>query len=242
MKSAKPAGAVPAIEKGKFPHDLLDKTLKKHVNDVGQVDYKALKADRTDLEAYLYAVSTVSPKNRPELFGSAEEKLAYWINTYNAWTLYAVTERPKMKSVIDEKMNFFYFTEYSVGGESLSLYAIENDIVRPEFNEPRAHMALNCASGGCPELPAEAFMPEQLEAQLTREVREFCAHPEKVRVKDGKAEVSEIFDFYPEDFEADGGPVAFCKKWGRDELPDGEFSYIPYDWSLNAQPGTALFE
>lgn len=242
VQVAKPAGAAPIIEAGKFPHALLDQALKKHVDDAGRVDYKALRADRADLERYLYAVSKVSPKSDPSKFGSRDEALAYWINAYNAYTIYAVTERPAMRSVIDAKTNFFYFTEYVLGGESMSLYSLENDIVRPEFKEPLVHMALNCASVGCPELPAEAFLPATLQAQLANEATEFCAHPDKVRVKAGKVEVSQIFEFYRDDFEADGGPVGFCRKWGRDDLPDGDLSYIPYDWSLNAQPGTALFE
>ena len=84
--------------------------------------------------------------------------------------LYGVTQRPTLKSVIDEKEDFFYFTKYSLGGEGVNLYDLENSIVRKEFNEPRIHMALNCASGGCPELPPEAFTPEKLEEQLTREL------------------------------------------------------------------------
>ena len=65
----------------------------------------------------------------------------------------------------------------------------------------------------------------------------------RLRVKDGVVEVSQIFDWYADDFKADGGPIAFCKKWGRTDLPsDAKVEFIPYDWSLNAQPGRALFD
>ena len=231
------------VKANQFPHEVLDRVLKKVVDDQGRVDYKALAADRNALEKYLYAISQFSPHSHPKLFTTQDHRLAYWINAYNAYVLYAVTDRPTMKSVIDDKNDFFYFTEYTFGGEPWSLYKLENDIVRKEFNDPRIHMALNCASVGCPELPPEAFTPQRLQEQLTREVKEFCLHKDKVRVNGESVEVSQIFEFYPDDFEADGGPVAFCRKWGNETLPEkSAFTYIPYDWALNAQPQKALFE
>lgn len=238
----RPAGDPLPIEKGKFPHDALNGVMAKYVNDQGKVDYKGLKADRTDLERFIVAVATASPHQSPELFPSEAERLTYWINGYNAYVLYAVTERPQMKSVNDDVKDFFYFTKYRFGNEEISLYSLENDIVRKEFKEPRIHFALNCASGGCPELPAEAFMPERLEEQLSREAKEFCTNEKKVRVAGGTVEMSQIFEWYGDDFKASGGPVEFCRRWGRDDLPSGEVKFIPYDWSLNAQPGRALFE
>lgn len=255
-----PEGEKLAVSAGNFPHETFNGVLAKHVDDKGKVDYKALKADRGDLERYLVAISESSPDNKPELFPTKDHELAYWINAYNAYVLYAVTERPQMKSVEDDLKNFFYFTEYVLGGKKISLYNIENEIVRKRYKEPRIHFALNCASWSCPELPPEAFMPDKLEEQLAREAKEFCAHPEKVflgpgviktpritsapdNAPDNLVRLSQIFEWYADDFVADGGPVAFCKKWGRDDLPaGGPTEFIQYDWTLNAQPGRALFE
>ncbi len=230
------------VRKSDFPHQTLDGLLHKYVDDKGRVDYKGLAADRDDLLRYLKAVQTVSPHSNPELFATSEERLAYWINAYNAYVLFAVTSRPAMRSVNDEKVDFFYLTKYELGGDAINLYDIENEIVRPEFSEPRVHMALNCASGGCPELPAEAFTPAKLEEQLAREAAEFCAHPTKVQVEGDKVRVSSIFDWYSADFERDGGPIKFCTKWGRADLPDRKPEFLEYDWRLNAQPGKALFD
>jgi hypothetical protein len=238
-----PQGEKLEVMKGAFPHDVLDGVLKKVVNDRGRVDYKTLAADRAALQKYLVAVAEVSPHANPELFPKPEDRLAYWINAYNAYVLYAVTERPTMKSVNDDATNFFYFTKYDFGNEEISLYKLENDVVRKEFSEPRIHFALNCASAACPELPPEAFMPERLEDQLAREAREFCANPDKVRLNGTTVEVSQIFEWYGDDFAALGGPVEFCRKWGRTDLPEkADVEFIPYDWTLNAQTGRALFE
>ncbi len=228
-----------------FPYALLDRVLAKVVDDHGRVDYKTLAGDRADLERFLAAVAQVSPHSNPELFPAREDRLAYWLDAYDAYVLYAVTERPAMRSVNDDATSFFYFTRYSFGGEEISLYNLENEVVRGEFAEPRVHFALNCASVGCPRLPREAFVPARLEDQLGREAREFCVDPEKVRANGNTVEVSRIFDWYSDDFTADGGPVAFCRKWGRGDLPApdvAEVSFITYDWTLNAQAGRALFE
>ncbi|MEE2902800.1 MAG: DUF547 domain-containing protein [Myxococcota bacterium] len=235
-----PPGTPIKVEKSAFPHAVFDSVLKKVVNERGQVNYKALFSDRSDLERYMYALQEYSPFSHPALFQSKTEKLAYWINAYNASVLYGVTQRPSMKSVIDVKYDFFYFTKYSFGGRNINLYDLENEIIRKTFNEPRIHMALNCASIGCPELPREAFIPVRLEEQLTREAIKFCNQPKNIRMNNDKAEVSEIFEFYKEDFPK--GPVKFCMEWGNKQLPaEAEWTYIPYDWSMNSQPGKAIF-
>ena len=155
--------------------------------------------------------------------------------------LYAVSEQPALRSVHDDKNNFFYFTEYELGGETMSLYHLENEVVRKEFKEPRIHFALNCASASCPQLPAEAFPPEKLQEQLDRESRAFCQRPDSFTYENGVAMASQIFEWYADDFA--GGAVPFCRAHGRDDVPENApVEFIPYDWTLTAQPGRALFE
>lgn len=238
-----PPGEHPEVTRGRFPHEVLDQVLASVVDDRGRVDYLTLAANRRDLERYLAAVADVSPHSRPELFPTREDALAYWINAYNAYVLYAVTERPSMKAVDDDKTDFFYFTKYDLGDETMSLYELENEVVREEFADPRIHFALNCASLGCSELPAEAFTPARLEEQLHREAREFCADPKKVKVIDDDVEMSKIFEWYADDFEAAGGPLELCRAYGRDDLPAKEeagVSFMPFDWTLNSQPNKSL--
>src|SRR5262245_29618821 len=107
-----PQGDKLQVAPGGFPHQVFDGVVKKVVNDRGRVDYKTLAAERAELQRYLVAVADVSPHSNPELFPTKEDKLAYWINAYNAYVLYAVTERPTMKSVNDDATSFFYFTKY----------------------------------------------------------------------------------------------------------------------------------
>ncbi|MBX2814283.1 MAG: DUF547 domain-containing protein [Myxococcales bacterium] len=220
-----------------FPHQVLDDALAGLVDSEGRVDYKSLRQDQGALLRYLNAVARFSPKSHPGLFPGETDVLTYWINSYNAYVIYAVVTNPKLQSVHDNKAKFFYFTKYVFGGKAHSLYAVENNIIREEFKEPRIHFALNCASVGCPKLPPEAFDPLRLETQLARETKTFCADPTKVQIRDGSVFVSQIFEWYAKDFSEEGGAIAFCRKWGRDDLPtDAQLRYLPYDWSLNAQP------
>lgn len=238
-----PAGEPLPIASGSFPHESLTSVLEKVVNDRGQVDYKALKADRGELERYIVALSKTSPHKDPIAFPTTEDKLAYWLNAYNATVLYAVTERPGMHSVNDDVKNFFYFTEHAFGDERLSLYKLETDVIRKEFGEPRVHFALNCASAGCPELPHEAFTPAKLEEQLARASKAFCTNEKRVRIEGNVVWMSQIFEWYADDFKNEGGPIAFCTKWGRNDLPsEAEVKFIPYDWSMNAQASKGLWE
>jgi hypothetical protein len=233
-----PAGEPLPIARGKFPHEALGRVLEKYVDAQGRVDYKGLRADRAELERYLIAVAATSPHQEPDAFPSERDKLAYWINAYNAYVLYAVTERPLMKAINEDLKTFFYFTQYEFGKERWSLYRVENLIVRKEFAEPRVHFALNCGSVGCPQLPIAAFQPERLEDQLARESRKFCDDDRRIRMKDpSTVEVSQLFEFYSEDFRPLGGALAFCRMWGRGDLPSiAEVRYIPWDWTVNAQP------
>ena len=232
------AGLPSESQPGPFPHEAFDSVLKRVVDLHGRVDYRALTEDRSDLERYLFALATVSPRSAPGAFATEQDRLAYWLNAYNAAVLFGVTERPGLTSVRDRRADFFALTRYVFGDEPLSLHTLETSVIRAELKEPRIHVALNCASVGCPRLPAEAFDPAQLEQQLTREARAFCADEANVRISGNRIELSQIFQWYRDDFEAGGGPLAFCRRWGRNDLPaDAPIDFIPYDWSLNAQPG-----
>ena len=210
--------------------------LKTYVNEIGKVNYAALKANRKPLDRFVSLLGSVGPKTRPDLFKSRNDKLAYYINAYNALTMFNVINRlPKMKSVNDDIKSFFYFTEFPLDGRSLSLYNLENKLIRPEFNEPRIHFALNCASIGCPQLPNTAFLPKTLDEQLARETQKFLHEARNVNVEEGWLVLSTIFKWYKEDF-----PPSVIK-WINKEAPDlkllddAAVKYRAYDWTLNTQ-------
>ena len=199
-----------------FVHDDWDAFVSRHVNDLGRVDYPAAVRDREDLDRYLAAVAAASPDATPSGFHTEADRLAYWLNAYNAWAVQVVLERYPVGSVrevqtpftrlatplLPKGAGFFFFHRIQLGGAKTSLYYLENSVIRKRFDEPRVHFALNCASIGCPRLPRSAFRGESLEEQLERETRHFLAEDRNVHVDPSQRVVrlSSIFDWYEADF------------------------------------------
>jgi len=236
VRPADPADTVPPP--AEFPHEIFHEVLQTHVTDEGLVDYATLQDQHGTLDEYVGYLAITSPHRHPDHFPDDDHALAYWINAYNALAITGVIDRPGLTSVIKEKIDYFALTKYILGKEKVTLYVLENGIVRKEFSDPRIHFALNCQSVGCPRLPNEVFDPEQLDQQLDAMTVEFVSDPEKVRVADDEVQISSIFKWYAEDFEPAGGAVAYINQYRPEPLPtDLPVTYIEYDWALIAQPG-----
>jgi len=147
-------------------------TLKTYVDNQGMVNYKGLKANREKLDSF---VSSVAKLNR-EVYGkwSVQEKIAFWINLYNGFTLKVIIDNYPIKSSflksriypknsirqisgVWDKLNF------TVMGQNMTLDGIEHETLRKNFNEPRVHMALVCAAIGCPLLRNEPYIGGKLD-------------------------------------------------------------------------------
>jgi len=244
--AATPAGAQPAAV---FDHSAFDGLLAAHVSPEGHVDYDAF-GQAPAFRAYLGALARADPA----LLEPAE-RLALWINAYNAYTIELIVRHDERKSIrnINRALGLFAgkgpWKERlaEVGGRSYTLDEIEHDIIRREFDEPRIHFALVCAAVGCPPLRQEAFAGPRLEEQLQDQGRRFLLDsPEKNRVDAERRVVhlSPIFDWYREDFPAGAEGLGrylaafFPPGAERALLESGSFrtSYTRYDWSLNGRP------
>lgn len=236
-------GATPAARGAEFSYASLDSALVRHAHG-GRVDYGALARDRGPLERFLAAARDARPDDWPR-----DERLAFWVNVYNARVLDGAIRRPGLKSVLDVGRalgvpTFEFFRERSVsGGRELSLHDIENEILRSGFHEPRIHFVLNCASASCPALPAHPLTAGTLEPTLDRAARAFLADTARNQLEPGKElRLSPIFKWYAEDFSAAGGVRAFVltHAQGASALQGNEsIHYLDYDWSLNGDWGPA---
>jgi hypothetical protein len=137
------------------------------------------------------------------------------------------------------KFHFFFLKRLRVGGVWISLYSLENDVIRP-LGEARVHFALNCMAVSCPRLPREPFTEAQLDRQLDREARYFFAEERNLRIdsQGKKVTVSEILEFYEEDFTAqEGSLTAYIDRYTEASIPrDFEVGFFDYDWTVNRQP------
>jgi hypothetical protein len=198
-----------------------------------------MAADRAALKAVLEAYSAVTPEQFAAF--SRPQQMAFLINAYNAFTVELIlTEYPKLKSIKDLapvwsspwKKSF-----YRLLGESRNLDWIEHEQLRPKYNDPRVHAAVNCASTA-----------DRIEDQLEDGMRRFLGDRTRNRASADKLEVSSIFKWFREDFEK--GHQGFNKvedvfaRYAAQLSPDPAVQeqlrsrrltpvFLDYDWSLN---------
>ena len=219
-------------------HAVWDTLLHRHVKKDGFVDYKGMVKDSIELNQYLSQLSAANPNSTN---WTREEKLAFWINAYNAFTVKLIVDHYPVKSIKDIKrgipfVNTVWDIQFiKIGGKTYDLNNIEHSILRPDFKDARVHAAINCASFSCPALRAEAYKAEKLDAQLTDAMRSFVNDPLRNRVTATKADISEIFKWFRGDFTRDIGSIrGFLNQYATEGLnANGRINYIDYDWRLN---------
>ncbi len=223
------------------PEKAWHNVLSHFVDERGRINFAGIAKSPSDLEAYVAYLATVSPASAPQSFPTENAKLAYYINAYNALAMYNVvhSEIPVNLGSKSAQVRFFYRKRFEIGGQRISLYDLENKVIRP-MGEPRVHFALNCMAQSCPQLPGEAFRAETLDQELEREAQQFFNDERNVKVEPGKKTVrlSEILSFYKEDFlKAASSLVAYANRYREEKIPeDYKVEFIPYDWTVNKQP------
>jgi len=222
-------------------HKSYDELLRKYVDENGMVNYKDLRTERSKLKSYLEVLEA----NPPQASWTNNQKLAFWINAYNAFTLELILTHYPVKSIKDIGSVIkipFVSTAWdirfiNVGGKEYNLNDIEHGIIRKVFDEPRIHFALVCAAVSCPKLQNSAFTSENLESLLSKAATEFLADVEKNDFKNTKkAELSKIFNWYGEDFNNNGTLIEYLNQYAPLRLEkDAKIAWKDYDWTLNEQ-------
>lgn len=237
----------------RFSHADWQSVLDDFVRRDGLVDYRALARDRAALDRYVAAIAKDSPVSSPALFPTREEALAYYINAYNALIFAGVLDRgPEERSVwsgLVSGFNFFVRMKVEVGGEKMSLKALEEQDILKVFKEPRVHAVLNCASIGCPPLSREAFVPERLEEQLQAMTVSWVNDPYHCKVDDGARTVTlnKIFDWFRSDFidyekragNQEPNLISFVNRFRpeSEQIPlDYRVKFSAYDKAINKVP------
>lgn len=197
----------------------------------GGVKYAAWKANSADLQAIQGVVEAIAAA--PASSAKSKEQLAFHLNAYNAWILREALGKYPTKSVKDTLFTFFTGKRIVVAGEKMSFNTLEKDIIRPRFNEPRIHFALNCASYSCPPLRAEPYDAAKLDSQLDAQTRAYVNDDRGVKVSGDTAQLSKIFDWYKEDFGGEAGVNGFLAKYRGGKTGYKKVTFQDYDWSLN---------
>lgn len=228
-------------------HELWEELLRRYVDADGMVDYTGWKQSAEDmrrLDEYLAALSQADDARE----ATAAERLAFWINAYNAVTVRGILREYPTTSIQNHVArvwgyNFWRDLKLIVGDRRYSLGEIEHSVLR-KMNEPRIHFAIVCASRGCPRLLNEAYSADRLEEQLSRNTLAFFADPTKCSVDAAQDELhlSPILDWFATDFGASTPAVLQrIAHWLPEsaqavaQSKDVRVKYLDYDWSLNDQ-------
>ncbi len=217
----------------------------------GRVGYKTMKADRVRLDKLVTDVAEADLSKITE-----DQKLAFYINAYNIITLRSVIDAYPVKSMKDID-GVWKKQKWTVAGMEVTLNALENDVIREDFSEPRIHFALVCAAKGCPPLTSVPYLGDILDEQLAKAGKAFVTDTKRnwVDEKNGKIGLSQIFQWYGHDFQdkyympdvmhnlckEDNSAVCYIMShFPKDRQnkilgTDFKIEYLDYDWSLNEQ-------
>lgn len=234
------------------PSRAYDRLLGRVVTEDGLVDYDRLEAERAALDDFVAWIA------RPRRVPRSNMQHAFWLNAYNALVLYAVLEDERPDSVLDVDgwmpspgSGFFCERAFLVQGRPVSLWEIEHERLRGRVMDYRDHAAMNCASRSCPPLRDEMYdlrsLGTQLKDQMTRWVDDDARG---VRIEDGQAVFSPIFDWFAWDFGfltagddlcttaarfATGPKARRLEALAEEGCPH---TFFAYDWTLNDASGT----
>lgn len=196
----------------------------------GKVAYADIKEDPAMLDELIQMAQGISVSQE-----NVKEYQAFWINGYNLLVIKGIVDNYPLKSPIDID-GFFDRKKWEIGGKQITLNAIENKLLRKNFpNEPRFHFVLVCGALGCPPIIDAAYMPSTLDAQLDEQTKKALNDPNFIRVDKHSVKVSQIFEWYKEDFTRRGQTLTeFISQYRDEKLPeDAKVSYYEYDWTLN---------
>ncbi|NNJ89269.1 MAG: DUF547 domain-containing protein [Eudoraea sp.] len=209
-------------------HDSWNVLVKEFVQKNGNVDYKGFKEKETELKKYLIYLEGFTPT----VAWSQNEKLAYYINLYNAGTIALILENYPVESIKDIKRPWGK-ARLKIGDDSVSLGHIEHRILR-KMHEPRIHFAINCASYSCPKLLNEAYTADKMEKQLQEATFNFVNDPSKNKIAENSLELSAIFKWFKGDFTDKRSLITYLQPYTKISIKkDAKISYLSYDWRLN---------
>ena len=212
-----------------FDYKSYNTFLSTYVSEKGNVNYDKIKTNKSELDAIIKQFEKTQPNEK----WSRDEKLAYYINAYNIYTLKIVTDNYPLKS-IKNIPNVWDKKFIPSNKDKISLGDIEHKILR-KMNEPRIHFAINCASFSCPNLLNEAYMPKTLDKQLEVAAKSFVNDITKNNITASEIKISEIFNWFASDFKTKNTSVVdFINTYSIIKIDKkARVKYLNYNWSLN---------
>ena len=242
---------------GVADYSYLAKILAAYVSDSGLVNYGQLKENRSELDRFIGQLAKVTSEDLEAM--ASNEQIAFWINAYNAITLQSIINHYPIsagfikglafpKNSIRQIDGVWDKAKHTVAGRQLTLDAIEHQILRAKFKEPRVHLALVCAAISCPPLRNEPYLSQELDRQFARQAKAFLASKQGMQIGEN-VRVSKIFKWFADDFlwlypESKNSSLAvrkylaqYAPSLAAERLLDEKepLDYLDYNWTLNEQ-------
>jgi hypothetical protein len=222
------------------------------------IDYSGLAREREALERYVATLAEVGPRTAPDRFPTEGDRLAYYLDAYNALVMLGVVAHWPIQTVHDVRgpfepkpgFGFFLALRFPLDGGWTNLSDLEDDSLRRR-GDARIHAAIHSGALSSPALSPLPYRPETLEDQLDRAARHFASEPPHVVIDDaaGQIRLSALYDWYGEDFRrhaAGMGLGATVLDWierfaepqvqealARARAAGYAVVFAPWDWSLN---------
>ncbi len=181
---------------------------------------------------------------------SYNEKLAFWINTYNAFIQYQLLSNP---SIFEDRSTFYTTNSINIGGELISFDIIEHGIIRnsrwklglgylkkwnctkfekmfrTKGKDGRVHFALNCGAISCP--PVAIYNDDNLDHQLAKVIKSFL--PTVTLHDTDSVTTTPLFSWFRGDFGGTKGIKKFLSNYDIIDVGSMELKYGEYDWTLD---------
>jgi len=245
-----------------FDHSSYDEILRHYVDDEGLVDYASIRQNSLSaLESYFERLGDADLAGWPY-----PEKLAFWINAYNARVIYLVAQKPQMKKI---SQDFEMFNQpFKVAGQTLSLNDVEFRVLRGIVNpdnkkgpivgvtldkrDPRVGFALVRGTLDSPKLHNFAYTAENVDDTLFGDAKRFANSSKYVDIANGRLQLSSLLKWYAKDFDSVGGVAAFLseqmdpeKRADTEEIKglliaDFKRTEYRYDWTINDQKNVPI--
>ncbi|MDH7447738.1 DUF547 domain-containing protein [Aquimarina sp. 2201CG14-23] len=210
-------------------HSSWDHILILNVTGDGLVDYDGVTRDAIVFYKYFRYLQNISPEEH----WSKDEKLAYWLNVYNATVMKMILDEYPISSINDLE-NPWKRKSFKSKGVRYSLDDIEHKILR-KFKDPRIHFLLNCGSISSPRLWDRAYTSKNIRYALDERTSEFINDPQRNQINLTTVRISQLFEWYEDDFTDNHIDVIdFINQYSTVKINKAvKKKYVTYDWNLN---------
>jgi hypothetical protein len=228
MVEINPQKFVPLEKIEKFDHSSWNDLVTRFVSEKGNVNYEGFRKNSKTLTTYIASLG----ENIPTENWSKNDKLAYWMNAYNAMTVDLILHNLPLESIKDIAKPWDQRL-WKLDEKWYNLEEIEHQILR-KMDEPRIHFGINCASYSCPPLLNKAFTAETVDTQLAFLSQRFINDTTRNSISQDRVEISKIFNWFSKDFQQNGSVIDFLNQYSETTISaNAKVRYKDYNWELN---------